>query len=117
MADELNETLEPVPQVTDTAAAECAQCADCSCGCDLKGRSNLDSYNWLEGYPDDSEEDVVEVLFKNTRRGFFRNTSHLSLKQGDWVVVGANPGHDIGKVGADRQTGAGANQARAHAAG
>jgi len=95
----LNETLEPVPQVTDAAAAECAECADCSCGCDLKGRSNLDSYNWLEGYPDDSDEDVVEVLFKNTRRGFFRNTSHLSLKQGDWVVVEANPGHDIGKVG------------------
>ena len=45
--------------------------------------------------------DIVEVHFKNTRRGFYRNSAHLQLKQGDWVAVEASPGHDIGQVDMD----------------
>ena len=74
----------------------------CSCGCDCcgndVGRCNLTSTNWLEDVPDNDFE-IVEVLFKNTRRGFYRNSTHIPLKRGDWVAVEASPGHDIGRVG------------------
>ena len=73
----------------------------CSCNggcCNDVGRCNLTSTNWLEDVPDNDFE-IVEVLFKNTRRGFYRNSTHIPLKRGDWVAVEANPGHDIGRVG------------------
>jgi cell fate regulator YaaT (PSP1 superfamily) len=77
----------------------CAQCGGgaCSCPSDI-GRCNLTSTNWLDDIPD-NDFDIVEVLFKNTRRGFYRNSAHIPLKQGDWVAVEASPGHDIGRVG------------------
>ena len=40
----------------------------------------------------------MEVQFKNTRKGYYRNTNHLSLEKGDTVAVEASPGHDIGVV-------------------
>ncbi len=84
-----------LPESTDT----CAKCAGEGCRCpnDI-GRCNLTSTNWLDDVPD-NDFDIVEVLFKNTRRGFYRNSTHIPLKQGDWVAVEANPGHDIGRVG------------------
>ena len=41
---------------------------------------------------------LVEVRFKNTRKGYYRNVNGLSLKIGDIVAVEASPGHDIGIV-------------------
>ena len=80
----------------------CIKCDARACGggcCnDDVGRCNLTSTNWLEDVPDNDYE-IVEVLFKNTRRGFYRNSIHIPLKRGDWVAVEANPGHDIGRVG------------------
>lgn len=61
-------------------------------------RGNLYATNWLEGISDSSDCDIVEVSFKNTRVGFYRNLSRLSLKIGDIVAVEGNPGHDIGRV-------------------
>ena len=77
----------------------CVKCGAGACACvnDI-GRCNLTSTNWLEDVPDNDFE-IVEVLFKNTRRGFYRNSAHIPLKRGDWVAVEANPGHDIGRVG------------------
>ena len=72
-------------------------CVNCNCGTDI-GRCNLVSTNWLDDIPD-NDFDIVEVLFKNTRRGFYRNSTNIPLKRGDWVAVEANPGHDIGRVG------------------
>ena len=97
--DEKNNNNQAIlPDVADT----CVKCdaGRCSGGCcsDDVGRCNLTSTNWLEDVPD-NDFDIVEVLFKNTRRGFYRNSAHLPLKQGDWVAVEANPGHDIGRVG------------------
>ncbi len=87
--------------VPDSAADSCVKCdsENCSCPCaqDI-GRCNLTSTNWLADVPD-NDFDIVEVLFKNTRRGFYRNSTHIPLKQGDWVAVEANPGHDVGRVG------------------
>ena len=89
---------ENVPQVADAPVkCDAGTCGGCCCDGDI-GRCNLTSTNWLEDVPDNDFE-IVEVLFKNTRRGFYRNSTHIPLKQGDWVAVEANPGHDIGRVG------------------
>lgn len=79
---------------------ECLNCgSSCCSNCSGGSRCNLHSYNWLDDVPgNDDEFDIVEVHFKNTRRGFYRNSAHLPLKQGDIVAVEANPGHDIGEV-------------------
>ena len=90
----------PVEVNEATAAVVKCNAGACSGGCcdSNVGRCNLISTNWLDDVPD-NEFDIVEVLFKNTRRGFYRNSTHIPLKQGDWVAVEANPGHDIGRVG------------------
>ena len=40
----------------------------------------------------------MEVQFKNTRKGYFRNSNKIPLEKGDIVAVEATPGHDIGVV-------------------
>ena len=47
---------------------------------------------------DPDATDLVEVQFKNTRKGYFHNVNALDLKKGDTVAVEASPGHDIGIV-------------------
>jgi len=94
-----NNNIQQVPAID--SADTCVKCGTgtcaCECGNDV-GRCNLTSTNWLDDVPD-NEFEIVEVLFKNTRRGFYRNSARIPLKQGDWVAVEANPGHDIGRVG------------------
>ena len=77
----------------------CEQCSSgcCAGGCD--SRSKLHSCNWLEDVPGGyNDYEIVEVSFKNTRKGFYKNSSHIPLNIGDMVAVEANPGHDIGRV-------------------
>jgi cell fate regulator YaaT (PSP1 superfamily) len=63
------------------------------------GQFKLDSYNWLHDIPAAGREcEIVEVRFKNTRKGFYRNVNNLRLETGDVVAVEASPGHDIGRV-------------------
>ena len=65
------------------------------------GRSDhqLNSYDYLADVPGNEQvTDFVEVQFKNTRKGFYRNDNHLDLQKGDIVAVEAQPGHDIGTV-------------------
>ena len=67
-----------------------------SCG---KQDKQLNTYDWLADIPGNTEEnDLVEVQFKNTRKGYFRNSNKIPLEKGDIVAVEANPGHDIGVV-------------------
>lgn len=86
------------------AKAECDTCEGCHRICGggcrpVEVRSKLQSYNWLADVPGSfADFDIVEVTFKNTRKGFYRNSTHLPLVVGDMVAVEANPGHDIGKV-------------------
>lgn len=55
--------------------------------------------DWLCDLPENiAESDLVEVQFKNTRKGYYHNSSHLPLEKGTLVAVEANPGHDIGEV-------------------
>jgi cell fate regulator YaaT (PSP1 superfamily) len=63
------------------------------------GYNKLDSFNWLKDIPETlSENEIIEIRFKNTRKGFFRNVNGLRLEIGDIVAVEASPGHDIGRV-------------------
>src|SRR5574344_1438988 len=59
----------------------------------------LNTYDWLADIPgNDEETDLVEVQFKNTRKGYYHNVNNLELQKGDIVAVEASPGHDIGVV-------------------
>ena len=65
------------------------------------GRQNmqLNTYDWLYDVPgNDEDTDLVEVQFKNTRKGYYHNVNNLDLHKGDIVAVEASPGHDIGTV-------------------
>jgi len=63
------------------------------------GGNKLDTYNWLGDIPESVQNcDIVEVRFKNTRKGYFKNVNDLKLKKGDVVAVEASPGHDIGII-------------------
>ena len=55
--------------------------------------------DWLSDLPENTQlTDLIEVQFKNTRKGYFHNTAHLPLEKGVKVVVEANPGYDLGEV-------------------
>lgn len=59
----------------------------------------LNTYDWLADIPGNADEsELVEVQFKNTRKGYFRNSNKIPLEKGDIVAVEATPGHDIGVV-------------------
>jgi len=63
------------------------------------GYNKLDSFDWLKDLPEVyNKNDIVEIRFKNTRKGFFKNINGLRLEIGDVVAVEASPGHDIGRV-------------------
>lgn len=67
-----------------------------SCG---RQDRQLNTYDWLADIPgNEAESEYVEVQFKNTRKGYFRNSNRLELAKGDIVAVEATPGHDIGVV-------------------
>ena len=69
--------------------------------CKAVGRQDrqLNTYDWLADVPGNAEStDLVEVQFKNTRKGYYHNVNNLDLKKGDVVAVEASPGHDIGVV-------------------
>ena len=118
---------ENIPSIIPTASSEEEQCGGCHCGnsctscqsgggCDnclwgdaaLRGiaasgcgRSDhqLNTFDYLADVPgNERTTDFVEVQFKNTRKGFYRNDNHIELTKGDIVAVEAQPGHDIGVV-------------------
>ena len=62
-------------------------------------RGKLHCFNWMEDIPGGvTDFDIVEVQFKNTRKGFYRNSANIDLAIGDTVAVESAPGHDIGVV-------------------
>ena len=70
----------------------------CCKGCSRQD-NKLNTYDWLADIPGNSEEsDMVEVQFKNTRKGYYKNSNKIKLEKGDIVAVEAAPGHDIGVV-------------------
>ena len=70
----------------------------CCKGCGRQDKQ-LNTYDWLADIPGNTDEqEMVEVQFKNTRKGFYKNSNKLKLAKGDIVAVEASPGHDIGVV-------------------
>lgn len=70
----------------------------CGRGCGRQDHQ-LNTYDWLADVPgNNATTDLVEVQFKNMRKGYYHNVNNLDLKKGDIVAVEANPGHDIGVV-------------------
>ena len=70
----------------------------CARGCGRQDKQ-LNTYDYLADVPPlEGGTDLVEVQFKNTRKGYFRNDNRLALAKGDMVAVEASPGHDIGVV-------------------
>ena len=69
--------------------------------CSSGGCNKLEVYDWLgnmEPANGQTPYDIVEIRFKNSRKGFYRNTKNHSLHVGDVVVVEGSPGQDIGVV-------------------
>ena len=89
-------------------------CSSCSSGanglpggcknngaCGTYGCNKLDVFDWLAGMelPQGQKPfDIVEVRFKNSRKGFYRNSGNLELYAGDVVSVDVSPGFDVGVV-------------------
>ncbi len=87
-------------------------CASCGTGgnprgcknnglCSSGGCDKLEVFDWLANVslPDNQKPyEIVEVRFKNARKGFYRNVGSLPLQAGDLVVVEASSGYDIGIV-------------------
>ena len=63
-----------------------------------EGCCKLGDHNYLKNVAPVDYADVFEVRFKNTRKGFYRNASGQSIRQGDMVVVEAQTGYDLGIV-------------------
>jgi cell fate regulator YaaT (PSP1 superfamily) len=83
-------TIQGIPRGCKSNGA----CADGSC-------DKLNVFDWLANMELPASQkpfDMVEVRFKNGRKGFYRNTKELSLSMGDVVAVETSPGHDIGVV-------------------
>ena len=71
-------------------------------GCCRQGgepRGKLHCTNWLADIPGGcANSEFVEVQFKNTRKGYYKNPTNIPLEIGDMVVVDAQPGQDVGMV-------------------
>jgi cell fate regulator YaaT (PSP1 superfamily) len=87
------------PAQAQRAAGSCGGCCGTRKGGCCCGTHTLEVYNWLESLPKVSgESQMVEVQFKNTRKGYYLNSNNIELYRGDIVAVEASPGHDVGEV-------------------
>ena len=67
--------------------------------CKITYSGKLNVFDWLNDIPEGIDKnEIYEVRFKNTRKGFYYNTNNLRLAPGDIVAVEASPGHDIGII-------------------
>ena len=68
-------------------------------GCQGNSTHKLSTFDWMCDLPEtQADTDFVEVQFKNTRKGYFLNSTKIPLEKGDIVAVESSPGHDIGDV-------------------
>lgn len=77
----------------------CAGCCMNKKGCQCNSDKKLASFDWLCDLPEtEKDTDFVEVQFKNTRKGYFLNSTKIPLQKGDMVAVESSPGHDVGEI-------------------
>ena len=90
LADKLSDIV-PLKAVTDRNTKGCKGCT--------RHTNKLHVYDWLHDFPEFQQATkMVEVQFKNTRKGYYINSNDLELRLGDLVAVESLPGHDIGTV-------------------
>ena len=98
----------PIPDCSECGGCETG-CGGCDSGCGecaehkvmgwrREPRGKLYATNWLGDISTGADFPAVQVQFKNTRAGFYLNSSKLALEIGDTVAVEAANGHDIGQV-------------------
>ncbi len=81
----------------NTATRGC--CAINKNSCNNCSKRKKASYNWLEDIPNQNKDEIiVQVQFKNDRKAYFLNKRKLDLFKGDFVMVEAGKGFDIGEV-------------------
>jgi cell fate regulator YaaT (PSP1 superfamily) len=81
----------PLKTVTTRNTKSCKGCTP--------HNNKLHIYDWLHDFPEfQNLSKMVEIQFKNTRKGYYINSNDLELKLGDIVAVESIPGHDIGTV-------------------
>jgi len=56
------------------------------------------SGNGTNGAPEPVAADVVELVFKGRRRAYYANPREIPLREGDYVIVQAERGEDLGRV-------------------
>ncbi len=69
--------------------------------CATGGCSKLEVHDWLSDITADpfARYPIFEVSFKNgSRKGFYRNNKHFDLYTGDYVIVEAAAGYDLGQI-------------------
>ena len=82
-----------------TTTANLGCCAMTPGGCEGCDRNQMSTYDWLSDIPESLQSsDLVEVQFKNTRKGYYLNSAKIELFKGDLVAVESSTGHDIGEV-------------------
>jgi cell fate regulator YaaT (PSP1 superfamily) len=97
--ESLSDKLSDIAPIKTEPCGNSSGCRKGGCGICCGQNGKLNTFDWLGNYPElQSLSDMVEVQFKNTRKGYFLNSSKLELHKGDVVAVEALPGHDIGTV-------------------
>ncbi len=85
---------------SDGGGGKCCSSNHSGCfACSYHTDKKLNVFDWLQDIPESSDDcDFIEVQFKNTRKGYYKNSNKIKLLKGDIVAVESNPGHDIGEV-------------------
>jgi cell fate regulator YaaT (PSP1 superfamily) len=90
----LADKLADIVPAKETTIRNTKSCKGCT-----RHTNKLHIYDWLHDFPEFQDlTKMVEVQFKNTRKGYYINSNDLKLELGDLVAVEATPGHDIGTV-------------------
>ena len=67
--------------------------------CHPTNQNKLNVFDWLKDVPKlKNESKIVEVRFKNNRKGYYENQTRLRVEAGTVVAVESQKGHDIGIV-------------------
>lgn len=87
------------------SCSNCGEGKPAGCGssgaCTSNGCNKLEVFDWLSNMNTEVGSkgfDIVEIRFKNSRKGFYRNPKNISIQVGDVVVVESSPGLDTGVI-------------------
>lgn len=73
-------------------------------GCSTGGCNRMNVFDWLSELPlpmsnGAKQFPIIEVSFnKGSRKDFFRNNTHQTIRKGDWIAVEGVSGFDLGQV-------------------